>query len=281
MGLVNGLLVAVLRYQPVIATLCTLFVLTGLTLKLAPTPAIAPSATGRTRSQDRALTFPGRCLTLGLPVIALLALKRTAYLRQLYAVGADDAAAYSAGVDVTAVRVVSYVLGGVLAAVGGLALTAIAQSGDATLGASTSSSRWPPSRSAARRSAPAAAAGCSARRSARPPSTLLQNLLAELQVSALWNPVLYGLVLLAGLVTGARVRSALQVRDGMSATPASMHATERRRRLPVAQSLAVLGLVGLCGRHTRRLHDARRASTRRSCSRRCSGWPPRDRHSSC
>ena len=40
-GAVNGLLVAVLRYQPVIATLCVFFILAGLADKIAPKPTPA------------------------------------------------------------------------------------------------------------------------------------------------------------------------------------------------------------------------------------------------
>ncbi len=209
-GLVNGVLVTVLGYQPVIATLCTLFVLTGITLKIAPTPALAPAGNWTGSLAGSFGPVPGALLVLGAPVLTWLVLKRTAFYRQLFAVGADDTAAYSAAVDVTAVRMVSYLLGGLFAAVGGIALTAIVQSGDATVGnqyvlvaLAAVAVGGTPIGTGGRGGLLGSVLGAAG-------IYLLQNLLSELQVNALWNPVIYGFVLLAGLVTGARVRGVLQ-----------------------------------------------------------------------
>jgi len=68
--------------------------------------------------------------------VAWLALSRTAYVRNLLAVGGDDRAAYTAGINVAGVRASAYALSGLLAACGGLLLTAIIRSGDATVGPS-------------------------------------------------------------------------------------------------------------------------------------------------
>ena len=62
-----------------------------------------------------------------------LALRQFGFLAQLYVVGADDVAAFSAGVNVAAVRVGAYVVGGLFAALGGIALTGVVQSSQASL----------------------------------------------------------------------------------------------------------------------------------------------------
>ena len=59
-GAVNGLLVAVLRYQPVIATLCVFFILAGLADKIAPTPTPA-SANWTVHLGGEVGPIPGRC----------------------------------------------------------------------------------------------------------------------------------------------------------------------------------------------------------------------------
>ena len=62
---------------------------------------------------------------MAIPVAIWLALSRTASIAVLYAVGGNDATAYSAGVNVAAVRIAAYALGGLFAAVAGIALTAL------------------------------------------------------------------------------------------------------------------------------------------------------------
>ncbi len=56
---------------------------------------------------------------------AWLGLKQLPYYEQLMAVGSDDRACYTAGVSVTQVRFISYVITGLFAGVAGLMLTAL------------------------------------------------------------------------------------------------------------------------------------------------------------
>jgi len=61
--------------------------------------------------------------------------RQTPYYDQLMAVGSDDRAAYSAGVPVSKVRFIAYVITGILAASAGLMLTALIGSADPNIGA--------------------------------------------------------------------------------------------------------------------------------------------------
>jgi ribose transport system permease protein len=127
LGAVNGVLVAYLRYQPVIATLCTFFVVGGIASGLGETPETA-SPNWTTNLADSVGFVPGPLLLLAIPIGIWVALGRTAYLRNLYAAGGGEVAAFSAGVNVRVVRVAAYALGGLFAAVAGIALTALVQS---------------------------------------------------------------------------------------------------------------------------------------------------------
>jgi ribose transport system permease protein len=60
--------------------------------------------------------------------------RRTPYYDQLMAVGSDDRAAYTAGVPVTKVRFIAYVMTGVLAGIAGLMLSALIGSADPNIG---------------------------------------------------------------------------------------------------------------------------------------------------
>lgn len=65
--------------------------------------------------------------------VGWLALAQIGYLKKLYLVGSDDVATFSAGINVVAVRLTAYVIGGVFAALAGIALTAVIQTSQATL----------------------------------------------------------------------------------------------------------------------------------------------------
>lgn len=126
-GAINGVLVAVLRYVPIIATVCMFFVLSGLTLQIGATSRAA----GDNWTQglgDMVGPIPGALILMVVPVIVWVALARTRYHRALYAVGGNDVTAFSAGVDVRATRIIAYALGGLFASIAGIAITANVQS---------------------------------------------------------------------------------------------------------------------------------------------------------
>lgn len=134
-GLVNGLVVAGLRLQPIVATFATSSVFGGLALLVLPQP-------GGTASPVLTQGF-GMVLAIYVPVPAVLLLalwlawrllRRHRFGQYLYAVGGNADAAYTSAVPVSAVRVFSYVAGGTVAALAGIALLADSGAGDPTLG---------------------------------------------------------------------------------------------------------------------------------------------------
>ena len=129
-GAINGVMVARLRYPPVIATLGTFFVLAGLDLRLVPNPVTAGD-NWTNHLADSIGPVPGAVVTIGVPLLLWIGLRRTPYVQSLLAVGDHDATAFSAGMDVNAVRISAYALGGLIAAVGGIALTGLVRSADA------------------------------------------------------------------------------------------------------------------------------------------------------
>jgi ribose transport system permease protein len=127
-GAVNGVLATLVRVQPIIATLGTYLVLSGLTLTLLPAPL------GGAPDWLKALSGPWSILPLAVLALGWFGLTRLPLHEQLLATGSDERAAYSAGVNVTAVRFISYVLTGIIAGVAALMLTALIGSADPTIG---------------------------------------------------------------------------------------------------------------------------------------------------
>ncbi|HEY3612915.1 MAG TPA: hypothetical protein VGK92_04385 [Gaiellales bacterium] len=199
-GLFTGSMITILRVQPVVVTLAMYFALQGVDLLLAPDPV---SLGERHRwIYDLAGTIgpvPGALFTLAAPLLIWLLLKYVPFRRLLFAVGSNDATAFSAGVNVTAVRIASYGLGGLFAGCGGLALTALVQSANAA-----SSTQY---------ALPAIAAvvlGGTSLAGGRGGLIgvvfgafsiyLLQNLLANFQVNPAWLQIVYGAILIVAVV---------------------------------------------------------------------------------
>jgi ribose transport system permease protein len=201
-GAVNGFLSAIMRYQPVIATLCAYFVLTGLALQILPLPE-----SGTTAWLDRAAgsfgPVPGALLFILAP-LALWALLRTLpYTDLLYAVGGNAATAFAAGVNVPAVRICAYGVGGGVAGLAGVSLTALLQSADATIGAqytlaaiaAVALGGIPLSGGSGGLFGALAGAAC---------IFLIQTLLDSFGVASAWAQVSYGVLLIVAIVLQSR-----------------------------------------------------------------------------
>ncbi|MER5196658.1 ABC transporter permease [Streptomyces sp. NPDC002755] len=150
-GLLNALLIVVLKIPDMLATLGTMFVIQGSKLILVDGQSITP---GMTMSDGS--TAPGRFTdgflkidrgtVLGIPISVLIFggltiaawvfLARTRWGRVLYAIGANPEAARLAGIRVGAYRALAYVISGVLASVGGLILASRIGQGDVSAGTS-------------------------------------------------------------------------------------------------------------------------------------------------
>ena len=195
--------VAVLRYQPVIATLCMLFVLQGINQKIAGAPTASPPSWTQHLAEGFG-PIPGGLVLIAVPVVAWLLLRvsrTTASCSRSAATTRPPTRPASTSRACGSWRTRSAAL---FAAVAGIAIATLLQSSDGNAGSSTSSSRSPPSRSVARRSA-AAAAACSARSSGASAIFLVQNLLSALHVDAYWLQVAYGGMLIVGSVIGAQL----------------------------------------------------------------------------
>jgi len=200
-GAINGTLVGIFRYPPVIATLAVYFVLGGINLRLAPSP-VSTNPNWTNDLANNLWVIPGTVFTVGLVLVLWFFFRRTAYYGAMLAVGDDAVAAYAAGVNVALVRIVAYAIGGVLAAFAGVALTGTIQSADVTV--------WPfyvlialaavalggTALGGGRGGFLGSALGAAA-------VYLIQNLLSALSVDVFFVQVSFGAVLLAAVVAGA------------------------------------------------------------------------------
>jgi ribose transport system permease protein len=134
-GALNGVVVAVGRLQPLIATYATGFIFAGLALMLRPLPGGEIPRSLQDAYRASVLGIPFSAVVIVLLAIMWVGLRRHRFGQHLFAVGGDAAAAYASGVNVVATRWVSYTVGGLLAGLAGLALAADTATADPLSGA--------------------------------------------------------------------------------------------------------------------------------------------------
>jgi ribose transport system permease protein len=134
-GAVNGFFVAILRLQPIITTYATSFLFGGLALLILPSPGGGmPSAFTSFYRETRPLGLPLAFFVIALIMLAWYGIRQTRYGRYLFAVGGNADAAYQTGVPVNLVQFSTYVISGLMAAFGGIAITLLTGSGNAQIG---------------------------------------------------------------------------------------------------------------------------------------------------
>ncbi len=136
LGVVNGLLVTGLGINPLIATLGTMSIARGIALVLTEGFSVS--------SLPQAFGWIGKADVGGFPVIVIvtlilvlvfdLAVRHTRFFRQVYFIGANEKAAMLSGIHVNRVRIISYGLTGLLAALAGVLLASRLMSGTPTAG---------------------------------------------------------------------------------------------------------------------------------------------------
>ena len=133
-GAINGALVVYGRLQPIIATLATGAVYHGLALIVRPVPggSVEPVLVDALTTQIFGVIPTTLVILLVVVLVVWLPFQLSTTGRGCYAIGSLESAAYMTGIAVRRSRLAAYMLGGLLAALGGLLLTAMTLSGDAS-----------------------------------------------------------------------------------------------------------------------------------------------------
>lgn len=120
-GLLNGLLSVKLKVNPFLVTLATMLILRGVAVYLIPEGVYnLPSV----------ITYLGGAKVGPVPIAVLvflilvalsyLLVEHTPFGKSLFAIGSNEPAAFVAGINVSRVKIITFLLAGVAAAIGGL-----------------------------------------------------------------------------------------------------------------------------------------------------------------
>lgn len=133
-GVINGICVAYLRFQPIVTTFATSFIFSGVALAVMSSPGGSVPGGLMDAYQNNPLGIP---LTLWVMLVVLVLwslLRATRYGPYLYAVGGQSMSAYITGVPVSLVRLSTYALAGLLAALSALTIILSTGTGDPLIG---------------------------------------------------------------------------------------------------------------------------------------------------
>ena len=204
-GTINATIVVIGRIQPIIATLATGAIYYGIALLLRPSP-------GGEVNEDlsNALTYD----VFGIPTTFLLLVGTILFVwwpfrnftigRNCYAVGSSERAAYISGLAIGRARFAAYALAGLLAACGGLLLSLISLSGEAS---STQGGFYTLNSIAAVAIGGTSLFGGSGGFIGSICGALVLRIISDLlfvfNAPALWQPLFQGLILLGAVCLGA------------------------------------------------------------------------------
>jgi ABC-type sugar transport system ATPase subunit/ribose/xylose/arabinose/galactoside ABC-type transport system permease subunit len=210
-GALNGVLVNYGRYQAVVATLCMNFILSGFALAYAPAP-VSGTTGWLTALGSTAGGVPGGLILIAVPLLAWFGLDRTPFVRTLRAVGGSETTAYTAGVNVAAVRTLAYTCGGAIAGLAGVAIVAQLHQAEADsafvtpfiLLAIAAVALGGTSLAGGRGGMLGSLLGAAV-------IFLIENLLAALNISSFWSEACYGAILIVAIMFAARQRAVRKV----------------------------------------------------------------------
>lgn len=135
-GAFNGFFVAILRMQPIVVTLSTMFILQGITLLVMDKPggAVSPALSELLIGDAIPNILPKPVLLIILLLVLWAWLKRTRFGTAIYAIGSDLDSAQAAGISTRFVQFMVYVIAGGCYGLAGAFISAQTGSGDPLVG---------------------------------------------------------------------------------------------------------------------------------------------------
>jgi ribose/xylose/arabinose/galactoside ABC-type transport system permease subunit len=136
-GLFTGLIVCFGNVPPIVATLATGAIYSGIALYLRPTPGGGVNSELADAFTYAIGPIPTSLLLIIATVLVIsIVLRKTSFGMALKALGANEHSAQLTGINTTAMRISAHVLGGLMAGMAGLYVSMVTMTGDAGIGPS-------------------------------------------------------------------------------------------------------------------------------------------------
>ena len=136
-GAINGVIIVYGRIQPIVATLATGAIYSGVALLLRPTPGGEIDGDLADALTYDVFGIPTTMIVLaGLLALLWLPMRRTGIGLSMYAVGSNETGAMQSGVNVRRTKLAAYAMAGLFAGIAGSFVGFMTFSGDANIGPS-------------------------------------------------------------------------------------------------------------------------------------------------
>ena len=134
-GFFNGIVIVYGRIQPIIATLATASIFTGIALLLRPTPGGEIDYDLADMMTLDIFGVPTALIILAIILIVFwLPLRKTGLGLSLYAIGSSEQGAFQSGISVDKTRIIAFTLAGLFSALAGTFFSYVTTTGDASIG---------------------------------------------------------------------------------------------------------------------------------------------------
>jgi ribose transport system permease protein len=135
-GFVNGVLIAFGRLQPIIVTLATSSIFSGIALYVRPRPAgkFPSDVTQFWIGSMQFRQWPRGLIWIAALVVIWLIFRRTRLATRIVAIGSSEGAAFMSGVNVNRTKIAAYTISGMMAGAAGFHLTVQTGNGNALVG---------------------------------------------------------------------------------------------------------------------------------------------------
>jgi ribose transport system permease protein len=134
MGLLNGLLVAVLRGSSLLMSFATSKIFGGLALLILPIPGGSIARQLAKFYRSKFIGIPTTLIFILVPFIIWKIYQATPHGPHLYAVGYNRNKAFTSGINVTGKKLFAFIFAGLCSGMGGIALTSSIGAGDPLIG---------------------------------------------------------------------------------------------------------------------------------------------------
>jgi len=134
-GLVNGFIIVYGRLQPIIVTLSTSYIFTGIGMLILSKPdgQVVSGFSKMLIGTTSALHLPKSCIWMLIAIFAIwMPIRKSKFGQSVYAIGGNEYSAFVSGINLKKTKIMVYMLSGLFSSVAGILLTAQTSIGDPT-----------------------------------------------------------------------------------------------------------------------------------------------------
>lgn len=132
---VNGFFVAYMRIPSLLSSFAMIYIVKGINVIIMSKPqGTVPEIVWRTYAKEIGGLIPLTLVIITVLFLLWTYMKRTSYMKHVYAVGGSERNAYASGIDPAKVKMKAFLIAGFLTGIAGLCLTAMSASGNPLMG---------------------------------------------------------------------------------------------------------------------------------------------------